>query len=54
MAVRVGDIRLRTLKRDDEADAHYNGADVGHDPVDLIFGCPTVDQEADWGEDAAD
>lgn len=42
MAVRVGDVSLRTLESDNQAYAHYNCADVRNDPVDVVLCGPSV------------
>lgn len=48
--VGIYDVTLRTVEADDEADGENAGADVGDDPVDFVFGCPAVEEEAwRWG-----
>lgn len=48
--VGIYDVTLRTVEADDQADGENAGADVGHDPVDFVFGCPAVEEEAwRWG-----
>lgn len=48
--VGIYDVTLRTVEADDQADGENAGADVGHYPVDFVFGCPAVEEEAwRWG-----